>query len=199
MNLRKEFLTTLLLASSASFAHAQWFIAPQLMYTNVDTSESAADFDNVASANLQGGYRFNDWLAATGGVMLFGESEESGETDAGSYELTLSNYVVHAGVQAQVSLATYFKMTFDVGLDLASVELEVEEDFFGIKPGGKDSIDDRVLGYHLGIGMHYQWSNFAVGPVLRYQQYPDLFDDDSNRPFDLKLASFGVEGRWQFD
>jgi hypothetical protein len=33
--------------------------------------------------------------------------------------------------------------------------------------------------------------------VLRYQQYPDVFDDDSDYPFDLKLASIGVEFFWQ--
>jgi len=195
---RKIVLAVLLMGSaSTQFAQAQWFIAPQLAMTRVDTSESASDFDNVASINLQGGYRINDWLAITGGVLLLGDSEESGETDAGSYDLTLSTAALHAGVQGLLPLTSLMTLTFDAGLDVASVDLELEENFFGIKPGGSDSIDDKVLGYHAGLGLRFQWDNFGVGPVLRYQHYPNLFKGDSDYPFDLKLTSLGVEFFWQ--
>lgn len=182
---------------TAQNANSQWFVLPQLMVTRVDTSESASDFDNVANLNLQGGFRFNDWIAVVGGVTLLGDSEESGETDAGSYELTLSTTAVHAGVQALWPLNSFMTLTFDAGLDYASVELEVDEDFFGIKRGGDDSIDDDILGYYAGLGLRFQWGDFGVGPVLRYQQYADAFDADSDYPFDLKLASIGVEFFWQ--
>lgn len=190
----------ILLAVSMTYAHAstaEWFIAPQLALTKVDTSESAADFDNVVSIDVQGGYRFNQWLAVNAGILVLDDSEESGETDAGSYELRLSTTVVHAGVEAIVPLASFMALTFDAGLDYARVDLEIDEDFFGLKPAGDDSIDDGVLGYHAGLGLRFHWSNFAVGPVLRYRQYSDLFEDDSNYPFDLKLASLGVEFLWQ--
>lgn len=196
----RHYFKVVLLALISMYAQAsaaEWFIAPQLLFTGVDTSESASDFDNVASVNLQGGYRINQWIAVNGGIFLPGDSEESGETDAGSYELTLSTVALHAGAEAMLPLNSFMTLTFNAGLDYASVELELEEDFFGLKPGGDDSIDDRVLGYHAGLGLRFQWGSFAVGPVLRYQQYSDLFDDDSDYPFDLKLASAGVEFFWQ--
>jgi opacity protein-like surface antigen len=174
----------------------QWFFAPRLLAAYVDTNDSASDFDRTESVDLQGGYSINDWLALTGGLAWYDDSQESGETDAGQYELTLSTYSLYLGAQAAWQLSPQWSFNVDAGIDYAHVELDVEEGFRGIKPRGKDSIDDRVPGFHASIGARYKIGNISAGPVFSYRRAPDVFDDDSNYPFDLILKSLGVELLW---
>lgn len=125
------------------------------------------------------------------------DSDEA-EDNTGSYKLTLNSTELLLGGSVNLLQKNQLEVYGRGGLILYKIDVELEEEFFGLKPGGSASTDDSGTGFYIGLGgeMKYSPELSIIGEI----QYRSLLDvlGDSSKPFDVDAISFGVGAKYYF-
>lgn len=150
-----------------------------------------AEFDGYFS--LEAGLRLsiNDQFSLEAAVTGINDStSDRVEDNVGSYQLTLNSLDVLVGGYFQHPIANGTKLYLRGGALFYSMEIEIEEGFYDLKPAGKDTADDRGFGLYAGVGAEFklsgEWSGLAE---FLYKTHPD-FLSSSSKPFDVN--SYGI-------
>lgn len=166
-------------------------------YDSVDVD--SADFDGAFAA--EGGVR---WLLSETFLLetaLSGINEAETQTvedNTGSYQLTLNSWDLLLGGVYQFDFTNKLSGFLRFGLLAYSMEIELEEGFYDLKPSGKDSASDNGFGFYVGGGC-----GLAIGPnstldaQIIFKRRSD-FLDDSSRPFDVDTTTFSIGTRYSF-
>jgi len=160
---------------------------------------SAADFDG--SLVLEAGLRWkleNNLSLEVAFTGINDSQTDVVEDNTGSYQLTINSLdLLFGGVyqfNIQPDLSAYLR-----GGGLAySMEIEIEEEFYNLKPSGTDSADDRGFGFYAGLGGEFRLrSDLSLLAELLYKTRKD-FLSSSSRPLDVTSYGLSVGVLHQF-
>ncbi|MBA54738.1 MAG: hypothetical protein CMK89_09805 [Pseudomonadales bacterium] len=192
----------LALIQCSVYAAGQSALQPQQVYLHlgydwVDVDD--ADFDGAFSA--EGGLRwaFSDNVLLEAGVSGINDSEtDTLEDNTGSYQLTLNSWDFLLGGHYQFDFTDKSYGFVRLGLLFYSMEIELEEGFYGLKPSGKDSTSDNGFGFYAGGGCAIVMSpNMTLEAQVIFKRRPD-FLDGSSRPFDVDTTTISIGTRYSF-
>lgn len=140
------------------------------------------------------------WLAADIGLYLSDKTlEQSREDIVGNYRTSVQSQAILLGVKPRYRFESPYEVFGRMGLQYWRTELEVEEYFGPGIPGGTDSAKDTGFGYFASIGgAYYATENVLVQIELRYMEQRDVFEGESQYPFDLAITSFSFGIGYRF-
>ena len=167
------------------------------------TSMDAGGNDNFKSGKglaLQYSYYLKQWLAADIGLFISDQTyTESSRDVVGDYRGSIQTNSVLLGIKPRYKSAGPYEAYGRLGLMYWQTELEVEEYFNESIPGGTISATDSGTGYYASLGgAHYINERVIVQLELRHMMQLDVFEGESNYPFDLRInaLSFGFGYRF---
>jgi opacity protein-like surface antigen len=137
-------------------------------------------------------YFLNNWLAADAGLYISDKTkEESREDIVGDYRTSIESQAILLGVKSRHRFASPYEVYARLGLQYWRTELEVEEYFAPGIPGGTDSATDTGYGYYASIGGgYYVTETVLVQLELTHMKQLDVFEGDTQFPFDLTINAF---------
>jgi opacity protein-like surface antigen len=170
-----------------------------LGWTSLDAGGND-DFKSGKALAVHYDYFLKHWLAADIGLYLSDNTMEQSQEDiVGDYRTSIQSQALLLGVKPRYRFESPYEIYGRLGLQYWRTELEVEE-YFGIGiPGGTDSVKDNGYGYYASFGgAYYATENVQVQLELRYMKQPDVFEGESQFPFDLiiRSLSFGIGYRF---
>jgi opacity protein-like surface antigen len=176
----------------SSFAQADesaQSISLKAVFDSVDVKE--ADFD--ASVTLEGTYSYYlapQW-AVEASLNGINDSESEKEFDnTGSYRVTINSLDFMVGARFDFFQSDSWSIYARGGLMFYKMDIELDEEFYVIKPPGGVLTEDDGFGYYLGGGASYALSSkLNLSMELQYRSRLDVLDD-SSRPFDVN--TFGI-------
>ncbi len=145
-------------------------------------------------------YFLKRWLAADLGLYVSDRTlEESSSDVVGDFRTTIQSQAVLLGLKPRYRFAAPYEVYGRLGLQYWRTELEVEEEFGAGIPGGTVSAKDTGYGYYASIGgAHYVTDNVMLQIEIRHMKQLDLFEGDSEFPFDLTINSFSFGIGYRF-
>jgi opacity protein-like surface antigen len=137
-------------------------------------------------------YFLKPWLAADIGLYLsYKTLEQSREDIVGNYRTSIQSQAILLGVKPRYRFENPYEVFSRLGLQYWRTELEVEEYFGTGIPGGTDSAKDTGYGYYASIGgAYYATEKVLLQIEFRYMEQLDVFEGESQYPFDLAITSF---------
>jgi opacity protein-like surface antigen len=137
-------------------------------------------------------YFLKPWLAADIGLYLSDKTlEQSREDIVGNYRTSIQSQAILLGVKPRYRFENPYEVFSRLGLQYWRTELEVEEYFGTGIPGGTDSAKDTGYGYYASIGgAYYATEKVLLQIEFRYMEQLDVFEGESQYPFDLAITSF---------
>ena len=167
------------------------------------TAMDASGNDNFKSGKglaLQYSYYLKEWLAADIGLFASDQTlTESSQDVVGDYRASIQTGSVLLGIKPRYKFSAPYEIYGRLGVLYWQTELEVEEYFNESIPGGKASATDTGTGYYASFGgAHYIGEHVVVQLELRHMMQLDVFEGESNYPFDLRInaLSFGLGYRF---
>ena len=158
-----------------------------------------ADFDGAFAA--EGGLRWalSDSILLEVGLSGINDAEtQTVEDNTGSYKLTLNSWDLLLGGSYQFDFTDKLGGFLRFGLLAYSMEIELEEGFYDLKPSGKDSATDNGFGFYAGGGCGLVVApNMTLDAQILFKRRSD-FLDDSSRPFDVDTTTFSIGTRYSF-
>ncbi|AUM11189.1 outer membrane beta-barrel protein [Ketobacter alkanivorans] len=152
---------------------------------------SSADFDG--SLTLEAGLRLQLENNLSLEVALTGINDSQTdvvEDNTGSYQLTINSLDLLFGGAYRFDIQPHISAYVRGGGLAYSMEVEIEEGFYDLKPSGTDSADDRGYGFYAGLGGEFRLrSDFSLLAEFLYKSRKD-FLSSSSRPFDV--TSYGL-------
>lgn len=145
-------------------------------------------------------YFLKPWLAADIGLYLSDKTlEQSREDIVGNYRTSVQSQAILLGAKPRYRFESPYEVYSRLGLQYWRTELEVEEYFGPGIPGGTDSAKDTGFGYYASIGgAYYATENVLVQIEIRYMEQLDVFEGESQYPFDLTITSFSFGIGYRF-
>lgn len=145
-------------------------------------------------------YFMQRWLAADLGLYVSDRTlEESSQDVVGDFRTGIQSQALLLGLKPRYRFSAPYEVYGRLGLQYWRTELEVEEEFGAGIPGGTDSSKDTGYGYYASIGgAHYVTENVLVQIEIRHMKQLDLFEGDSEFPFDLTINSFSFGIGYRF-
>ena len=170
-----------------------------LMLTNMDAGGND-DFHSGKAVAVQYSYYFNNWLAADIGLLTTDKTLDQDRTDiVGDYRASIQTSSFLLGLKPRYKFSAPYEVYSRFGLLYWSTELEVEEFFAEGIPGGIISATDNGSGYYVSIGgAHYITENVIVQLELRHMKQLDVFEGQSNFPFDLTINALSIGVGYRF-
>lgn len=151
---------------------------------------SGSDFDGSFHFEGSGLLQLSPNLALEAGIGASTSAEDSGEDNQGSYTIEVASNDVFAGLRLDLPLAGKLGGYGRGGLLYYHSEIDFQEDFFGIKPGGSLEEVEEGTGYYLEGGLSLGLGrDLKLESGLTWRVRQDYFED-SIRPFDMK--QFGL-------
>ena len=198
VTLRRLFI--LLIACKLSAVQAENMqLDVNLGWTSLDAGGND-EFKSGKALAVHYDYFLKPWLAADTGLYLSDKTlEQSREDIVGNYRTSVQSQAILLGVKPRYRLENPYEVFGRLGLQYWRTELEVEEYFGPGIPGGTDSAKDTGFGYYASIGgAYYATENVLVQIELRYMEQRDVFEGESQYPFDLAIRSlsFGIGYRF---
>ena len=167
------------------------------------TAMDACGNDNFKSGKglaLQYSYYLKQWLAADVGLFVSDQTfTESGRDVVGDYRASIQSKSILLGIKPRHKFSVPYEVYARLGIQYWQTELEVEEYFNESVPGGKTSATDTGTGYYASLGgAHYINDRVVVQLELRHMMQLDVFEGESDYPFDLRInaLSFGFGYRF---
>ena len=189
-----------LVASVACAVHAENMqFDSNLLLTTMDAGGND-NFKSGSAIALQYSYGLNNWLAADIGLMVSAKTlEQTSEDIVGQYRTNIQTQAALLGLKPRYRLESPYEFYGRLGLQYWYTELEVEEYFGEGVPPGSSSADDTGYGYYLGLGVsHFVTEKFIVQFELRHFTQLDVFEGQSERPFDLSINAFSLGVGYRF-
>ena len=145
-------------------------------------------------------YFLKPWLAADIGLYLSDKTlEQSREDIVGNYRTSIQSQAILLGVKPRYRFENPYEVFSRLGLQYWRTELEVEEYFGTGIPGGTDSAKDTGYGYYASIGgAYYATEKVLLQIEFRYMEQLDVFEGESQYPFDLAITSFSFGIGYRF-
>ena len=166
-------------------------------YDSVDVE--GADFDGAFAAEAGVRWVLSDSFLLEAGLSGINDAEtRTVEDNTGSYQLTLNSWDLLLGGNYQFNFTDKLNGFLRFGLLAYSMEIELEEGFYDLKPSGRDSATDNGFGFYAGGGC-----GLVIGPrstldaQIIFKRRTD-FLDDSSRPFDVDTTTFSIGTRYTF-
>lgn len=170
-------------------------VKPGYEFVDVD----GADFGGSLALEGVAGLKLNQSFAVEAGLYGLYESQTDKECDnTGCYRLSVSSFEAFFGGRYDVLPGKRFSPYARAGLLFYSLEVELEEEFYGIKPEGSDSADDTGMGLYISAGTSLRINDmFALFAEIQYRSRKDVFEN-SSAPFDVNSLGVGAGFRWSF-
>lgn len=154
------------IASSTQAGQENWVGAS---FGQALVKADSSDFDLAGSYRLQGGHWFSPNFAVEAGYSALSNAEEKGEDNRGSYKLTLDSDDLFVGPVISTDRTKQTRFFASGGVLYSKINIEVEESFFGLKPGGKASDENTSFGFYLNGGVAFSvGSQFDLLASLSY-------------------------------
>jgi len=170
-----------------------------VLLTDMDAS-STDEFKSGKGVTLQYSYYLKEWLAADIGLFISDQTlEESQQDIVGDYRTSIQTNSFLLGIKPRYKFSTPYEVYARLGVLYWQTELEVEEYFNESISGGKTSATDTGTGYYASLGgAHYIGEHVVVQLELRHMMQLDVFEGESDYPFDLRInaLSFGLGYRF---
>jgi len=158
------------------------------------------DFKSGKGLALQYSYYLKQWLAADVGLFVSDQTFTNSSRDVvGDYRASIQSKSILLGIKPRHRFAAPYEVYARLGIQYWQTELEVEEYFNESVPGGKTSATDTGTGYYASLGgAHYISERVIVQLELRHMMQLDVFEGESDNPFDLRInaLSFGFGYRF---
>lgn len=158
------------------------------------------EFKSGKGVALQYSYYLKEWLAADIGLFVSDQTlTESSQDIVGDYRASIQTNSILLGIKPRYKFSAPYEVYGRLGVLYWQTELEVEEYFNESVPGGKASETDTGTGYYASLGgAHYIGERVVVQLELRHMMQLDVFEGESNYPFDLRInaLSFGLGYRF---
>ena len=174
----------------------------------VDVNGSITFLDAGGNDDLESGrtltvffdYSLKPWLALDAGLLVSDKAQDEIRTDiVGTYQASIGTRMLLLGVKPRYRFDGPFEIYGRVGLTYWRTEIEVEEYFNDVIPGGIATDSDTGYGYYLNFGaLHNITQQVSVQLELSYMQQLDVFKDKSSYPFDLTINSIGIGIGYRF-
>ena len=170
-----------------------------LGWTNLDTGRND-NFKSGKALAVHFDYFFKPWLAADIGLYVSDKTlEESQEDIVGAFRTSIQSQAFLLGVKPRYRFESPYEVYGRLGLQYWRTEIELEEDFGTGVPGGQDSAKDTGYGYYFSFGgAHYVTDNVMIQLELRHMVQLDVFEGQSQFPFDLAINSFSFGVGYRF-
>lgn len=153
---------------------------------------SGSDFDGSGRLEGFGLLQFSPHVSLEAGLAMSTAAEDSGSDNQGSYSLEISSNEVFTGLRLDTSTFGPMNGYGRAGVLYYHSEIEFQEDFFGIKPGGSLEEVEEGTGFYLEGGLAFRLSNsLRLDAGLTYRVRQDYFED-SSRPFDMSELGIAV-------
>ncbi|NOQ88785.1 MAG: outer membrane beta-barrel protein [Gammaproteobacteria bacterium] len=170
-----------------------------LMLTKMDAGGND-EFHSSKAVAVHYNYYFKNWLAADIGLITTEKTLDQDRTDVvGTYRASIQTSSILLGLKPRYKFSAPYEVYGRLGLLYWRTELEVEEYFAEGIPGGKVSATDNGSGYYASIGgAHYVTENVIVQLELRHMKQLDVFEGQSNFPFDLTINALSIGVGYRF-
>ena len=170
-----------------------------LMLTKMDAGGND-EFHSGQAIAVHYNYYFYNWLAADIGLITTAKTLDQDRTDVvGTYRASIQTSSFLLGIKPRYRFSAPYEIYGRMGLLYWQTELEVEEYFAEGIPGGIISATDNGSGYYASIGgAHYVTENVIVQLELRHMKQLDVFQGQSNFPFDLTINALSIGVGYRF-
>lgn len=181
---------------AAQFAVEPHWAGVQIGRSTLDVD--GADLDAAGYYSLEVGRWFTANFGVEMGLSALRDSREDGEDNRGSYTVKLDASETYVGPRVSTSHFNAWRFFGSAGLLYSQVDIEVEEEFFGLKPAGKTSDSNNALGYYLGGGVSYAPpGRLDYTAVARYRHRPGVIEAYSGDT-DINDASISLGLAFRF-
>lgn len=182
--------------ASARFAVEPHWAGAQLGLADVDVE--GGDLDVSEAYTLEMGRWFTHNFGLEMGVSALRDGKEEGEDNRGSYEVKLESEETYIGPRISTDHFDTFRVFASGGVLYSRVNIEVEEEFYGLKPGGRASDRDESVGYYLSGGISFALpGRVDLNAVLRYRQRPGVLETYSGE-VDVNDTSLNIGAAFRF-
>ena len=170
-----------------------------LMLTKMDAGGND-EFKSGKAVAVHYNYYFTNWLAADIGLMTTDETLDQSNNDiVGDYRASIQTSSILLGLKPRYRFSAPYEVYGRLGLLYWQTELEVEEYFSETIPGGTSSATDNGSGYYASIGgAHYVTENVIVLLELRHMKQLDVFEGQTDFPFDLTINALSIGLGYRF-
>ena len=170
-----------------------------VMLTKMDAGGND-EFHSGNAVVVQYSYYFINWLAADIGLLTTVKTLDQIRTDVvGTYRASIQTSSLLLGIKPRYRFSAPYEVYGRLGLLYWQTDLEVEEYFNEGIPGGITSATDTGSGYYASIGgAHYITENVIVQLELRHMKQLDVFEGQSNFPFDLTTNALSIGVGYRF-
>ena len=170
-----------------------------MMLTTMDAGGND-EFHSGKAVAVHYNYYFKNWLAADIGLMTTAKTLDQDRTDVvGTYRASIQTSSVLLGIKPRYRFSAPYEIYGRMGLLYWQTELEVEEYFAEGIPGGIISATDKGTGYYASIGgAHYVTENVIVQLELSHMKQLDVFQGQTDFPFDLTINALSIGVGYRF-
>lgn len=193
------FLIGLMTVMSMTVHAREMQLDASVLLTDMDAGGND-EFKSGKGLALQYSYYLKEWLAADIGLFVSDQTlTESQQDIVGDYRASIQTNSILLGIKPRYKFSAPYEVYGRLGVLYWQTELEVEEYFNESIPGGKTSATDTGTGYYASFGgAHYIGEHIVVQLELRHMMQRDVFEGESNYPFDLRInaLSFGLGYRF---
>lgn len=158
----------------------------------------SSDLDTAENYKFELGRWFNQNFALEMGASAARNAKENGEDNRGAYSLKLESNDAFIGPRISTNHYDPLRFFASGGLLYSRVTVEVEESFYGIKPGGKASDENSVFGYYLNGGVAFATqSKIDLSAALCYRHRPGVIKT-YNGDVDVNDVALNVGAEFRF-
>lgn len=127
------------------------------------------------------------------GVQTTSGASDKGSDVKGQYESNLDTRDILLGFKLTGEFCSICQAYFRVGVSWGTTTISVKESFNGLQPGGDVEIQTTSNGYYAGLGLG-AWveAQYLLSLDWAYHERPNLFDGESEFPFDLISNQWGI-------
>lgn len=183
-------------AFAAPFAVEPHWAGVQLGISKLEVD--GGDLDDASDFSLELGRWFTANLGVELGLSTLRDAKESGEDNRGTYIVTVDANEFYVGPRLSTSHFDVWRFFGSAGLLYSEVDIEVEEAFFDMKPGGTKSVSEKATGYYVGGGLSYAPpGRVDFSAQVRYHHRPGVIESYAGE-VDIDDASLNLGVAYRF-
>lgn len=163
-----------------------------------DVDVPGGDLDVAEAYSLELGRWFNNNFGVEMGLSALRDAKEEGSDNRGTYQVNVESDETFVGARLSTSHYDTVRFFASGGLIYSRVNVEVEEQFYGLKPGGKNSDRSDATGYYVSGGMSVALpGRIDLNGVIRYRNRPDAISTYGG-DIDVEDASLMLGAAFRF-
>lgn len=172
-------------------------VGGHLAYVGNDAG-SGSDLDGSWRFEGFGQWQLHPHFALEAGISQSVGAEESGEDTTGTYHLDIRSTDYFAGLRGDTRPWGAFSGYGRVGVLYYHSEVQLEESFFGVKPGGKLEEIEEGTGFYLEAGVSWLLgASLKLDAGITWRNRQDYFES-ALRPFDMEELGVAIGAVYTF-